>query len=418
MGQTAVIPAQIVDVAARSLLGNNTNAAAACQTISFATASSGDVLTVQGDGSVAFAAPSGGIGGSAGSTDNAVLRADGAGGATLQGSGWIIPDIYTASPNATVNHLSLQATGSSTNVSVSIVPKGSGAFSLAVPDGTTAGGNARGANAIDLQTTRTNANQVAAGDNSIVIGVNSRTNNTGCIAIGPGASATGGNNVIAIGNASANGAEGSRGSIAIGTASVTERSSIAIGASSVTGIGSLCICPESGSVTVSNATAIGTVNTIVTAHCGIAIGAVATASRQNELTFGFRHSAFDVRVGGFFLSASTTNNTPTALQLRNLFGSPAFTTRSNTILTGILQVSGSKSDGSALAVYTRRLIFKNVSGTITLVESQIIGTDYEDNASTDLTISGTSPFFTVTGINAENWRWSAWFFPTIEFAFG
>jgi hypothetical protein len=123
MGQTAVIPPQIVDVAARSLLGNNTASAAACQTISFSAASAGQVLTVQGDGSVAFAAVSAGIGGSTGSTDNAVLRADGIGGATLQSSGWIVPDIFTASPNATVNHLSLQATGSSTNVSVSIVPK-------------------------------------------------------------------------------------------------------------------------------------------------------------------------------------------------------------------------------------------------------------------------------------------------------
>jgi len=61
MGQTAVIPAQIIDVAARSLLGNNTASADAAQTISFSSASTGDVLTVQGDGSVAFAAVSAGI---------------------------------------------------------------------------------------------------------------------------------------------------------------------------------------------------------------------------------------------------------------------------------------------------------------------------------------------------------------------
>jgi len=60
MGQTAVIVPQIVDVAARSLLGNNTASAAACQTVSFATASTGNVLTVQSDGSVAFAAPAAG----------------------------------------------------------------------------------------------------------------------------------------------------------------------------------------------------------------------------------------------------------------------------------------------------------------------------------------------------------------------
>ena len=51
-------------------------------------ASDGDLLTVQADGSVAFETPAagGGIGGSTGSTDNAILRADGTGGSTLQSS--------------------------------------------------------------------------------------------------------------------------------------------------------------------------------------------------------------------------------------------------------------------------------------------------------------------------------------------
>ena len=57
-------------------------------------ASDGDLLTVQADGSVAFETPAGGggIGGSTGATDNAVLRADGTGGSTLQGSVMSIAD--------------------------------------------------------------------------------------------------------------------------------------------------------------------------------------------------------------------------------------------------------------------------------------------------------------------------------------
>jgi hypothetical protein len=69
MGVTAVIPGQIVGVAARSLLVNNTSAEAACQTVSFATASTGHVLTVQGNGTVAFAAVSAGISSLNGLTD-------------------------------------------------------------------------------------------------------------------------------------------------------------------------------------------------------------------------------------------------------------------------------------------------------------------------------------------------------------
>jgi hypothetical protein len=127
---------------------------------------------------------------------------------------------------------------------------------------------------------------------------------------------------------------------------------------------------------------------------------------------------FDVRPGGFLITCKTTDNTPTTLLLRNIFDSQNFTTRSGTVLHGTLNVTGVKSDGSAVAIYTRRVVLKNVGGTITLVQSQTIGTDYEDNASTDLTVSGTSPFFQVTGIASETWRWAGWFNPTLEIAYG
>jgi|DEB0MinimDraft_3_1074331.scaffolds.fasta_scaffold49449_2 hypothetical protein len=56
-------------------------------------ANDGDVLTVQAGGLVAFEAPAGGgIGGSTGSTDNAILRADGTGGSTVQSSSPVIDD--------------------------------------------------------------------------------------------------------------------------------------------------------------------------------------------------------------------------------------------------------------------------------------------------------------------------------------
>jgi hypothetical protein len=151
------------------------------------TGSTGQVVTKQADGSLALEdAAGGGVTGSTGATDNAILRADDTGGATLQSSAFVIADNATASPNNTVNHASIQATGGTTNVSVSIVPKGTGAFSLAVPDGTAAGGNARGANAVDLQTLRSNANQVASGAYSFAVNANG-------IALGDGSFAAGGN---------------------------------------------------------------------------------------------------------------------------------------------------------------------------------------------------------------------------------
>jgi hypothetical protein len=76
----------------------------------------------------------------------------------------------TASPNATVNVDSLTPNAATTNADAAIVPKGTGALLAAIPDNTTTGGNKRGANSIDLQTTRTNADQVASGNCSVVIG--------------------------------------------------------------------------------------------------------------------------------------------------------------------------------------------------------------------------------------------------------
>jgi hypothetical protein len=62
----------------------------------------------------------------------------------------------------------------STNGGIALVPNGSGAITAQIPDGTTAGGNARGGGAVDLQVTRINAGKVASGWFSFAVG-NSNT---------------------------------------------------------------------------------------------------------------------------------------------------------------------------------------------------------------------------------------------------
>jgi len=62
---------------------------------------------------------------------------------------------------------------STANANLVIAPNGTGALIADIPDGTAAGGNARGANAVDLQTSRTTAQQVAAGtETAILSGLN------------------------------------------------------------------------------------------------------------------------------------------------------------------------------------------------------------------------------------------------------
>lgn len=58
----------------------------------------------------------------------------------------------------------------SQNVGVALQPYGTGAIAAQVPDGTTAGGNARGANSVDFQTLRALGNQVASAQGAVIAG--------------------------------------------------------------------------------------------------------------------------------------------------------------------------------------------------------------------------------------------------------
>lgn len=76
----------------------------------------------------------------------------------------------TAAPNATVPVVAFKAEGAETNIDVAIVPKGAGALTADIADNTAAGGNKRGANAVDLQTSRAAATNVAAAPTSTISG--------------------------------------------------------------------------------------------------------------------------------------------------------------------------------------------------------------------------------------------------------
>lgn len=77
-----------------------------------------------------------------------------------------------------------------TDTGMAVIPSGSGFFGLALPDATAVGGNSRGANAIDLQTIRSTASQVASGANSIVLGNGCTAAGAKSMAFGSGSTAT------------------------------------------------------------------------------------------------------------------------------------------------------------------------------------------------------------------------------------
>jgi len=359
-------------------------------------ASDGDVLTVQADGSVAFETPAGGgggIGGSTGSTDNAILRADGTGGSTLQSADWIMPDNYTASPNATVNVCALEATGATTNVAVAIVPKGTGAVMFSVPDGTAAGGDARGANAIDLQAYRTAASQVASALRSTVVGNSNRASGSHSAAVGSGCQATGlfatavGSNATAAQYGAALGYDVDAGTTAV----VVGAQSSASGYASVA-LGNACVASQWGAV---------------------ATGFVAKADRVGMRAHAhdrFAASGDSQRVD-FGLYAKTTDATPQTMLLGKTYNTTAqLTIASGKILHATVHVIGSKSDGSAIAIYQRQVAIANVGGTTALVGSvNTIGSDTAASTSLSITADNTNDSLKieVTGIAAETWRWFA-----------
>lgn len=78
----------------------------------------------------------------------------------------------------------LQAANAATSVDFACIPKASGGFLLSIPDGTAAGGNKRGANAVDLQLGRSAANQVPLGVSAFVAGFGNRTSANYAISVG------------------------------------------------------------------------------------------------------------------------------------------------------------------------------------------------------------------------------------------
>ena len=113
-----------------------------------------------------------------------LLQAKGARGFTFQTRGggtprnaFVIADSGAASVNYFQSQSSLtgfgpvlSAQGSDTNINAVVQPKGTGALQAQQTDSTATGGNARGANAVDWQTSRSTAAMVASGQYATVSG--------------------------------------------------------------------------------------------------------------------------------------------------------------------------------------------------------------------------------------------------------
>ena len=104
----------------------------------------------------------------------------------------------------------VKAVGSGTDIPLVLQPKGTGALQAQKTDSTATGGNARGANAVDWQTSRGSATQVASGSNSTIGGGLNNTAGAGNTVVSGGANnnSAGSNSAICGGNGNIVGTSG------------------------------------------------------------------------------------------------------------------------------------------------------------------------------------------------------------------
>jgi hypothetical protein len=290
----------------------------------------------------------------------------------------------TAAPNATVPVHSLTAAGTETNIDAAIVPKGSGAFSLQVADNTSAGGNKRGAHAVDLQTSRTNAAQVASGGSSFVAGQQCTASGTGGVAMGNGSSAVDSVAIGVICNAS-----GSR-AVALGD------SNVASGTSAV---------------------ALGSVAT-ASASYAFAQGRWATANRATMFArqgerFG---AAGDAQWGQVLLHVATTDATATEMFL-GAAANQRITLANNQTLGFRARIVARQQGANDTAIFERRgLITRDANAASTAIVGSVLAVSSDIGSNSGDPPAGWAVAFSadttngalkveVTGAAATNIRW-------------
>jgi hypothetical protein len=269
-------------------------------------------------------------------------------------------------------------------------------FILGQEDGTVAGGNARGEGAVDLQSVRAAANQVAAGNYSVALGTNNRTASPSTVAIGNGNTASGFFG-IAIGNGSST---GDTGAIAIGTSNTSGaeygvvsggQSNIGNGRWSVIG-GGISNNQGSNYGTISGGQSnVASTNT----HATVVGGQSNTASGQHSIVGGLGNTASGARsisIGGTGSNVASNNraiviggegntaNAVTSAVINSMYstasGSPSMVLNSESGHTASGNNSMVINCGSASGV--RSIAFNN--GVVT----SSLGIAYNTNSKADL----------------------------------
>jgi hypothetical protein len=181
---------------------------------------------------------------------------------------------------------------STLNASLVIAPNGTGALVADIPDGAATGGNARGANAVDLQMNRIVNTQVALGIYSVIAGGEQNTAAANLSTVVGGRGNTAGDTFAFVGGGASNAANTSYSTVSGGqsnTASTNTHATVVGGQSNV----------SSGTWS----TVLGGQNNSATNSWSIAGGLSNTASGQASVVLGY--GSFATNFGSIALSDSS-----------------------------------------------------------------------------------------------------------------
>ena len=397
----------------------------------------------------------------AGSVDNAILRANGTDGTILQNSGLVVDDAvvaYSATGDAATDVITATGNNFIANQGV-MFPSLTGGVGINTTtvyfvrdiSGSTFKVSATSGGAAINFTTNITAGSVAAIQANVAISQNTTETNsalvltpkgTGALIAGPkpdgtitGGNARGANSVdfqtgirtggdqVASGNSSfiagglRNKATGAQSAIVGGLEnSATSNETFIAGSVLCTAAGnrSSVLSSRSSNATGSFSCIVNGYDSSASAFAGFAKGPNAIADRFNMFAHGgpiFAAIGQCNQASRFVLFGKTTTNSAVELLLDvNYVGNQRLTVASGRILACTINLSGVSSTGAAVAHYVRQYALKNVSGTTTEVYAPItIGADNAAGTSIALSASDAndSLVVSVTGTASTIWRWVA-----------
>lgn len=319
----------------------------------------------------------------------------------------------SSAPNATINVDSLTAIASTTNADISIVPKGTGAFTLAIPDNTTTGGNKRGLNAVDLQMSRTANTQVASGNYSFNAGQNNISSGLGSNAIGIGNTASA-ENAICLGKSNSAISETA---IALGISNTASGyRSVSIGVlNSSTSSTSYCF-GNGNTANRAGAVAIGTSCTSA-GDGAVAIGnSVNTFLQHNRISFssGSIGPSGDIQKSFYILKGRTTNATPKTLTSDNggVTTASIMVLQNNNVIRFKGSIVGKQTGTTNIAVWDIDGVIvrgANAAATTLTISNVNLVTNASSWGTPTLTADTTLGGLTInaTGLAATNIQWIA-----------